>query len=66
MILSNHPDGLSTRKIRDELKEFGVPVGSGNHYLSNIITLLKKDRRIEGIQVPGGRIYRLKKESIFD
>lgn len=63
VILSNHPEGLNTIKIRDELKNYGVPVGSGNHYMSNIITLLKKDKRIEPVQVPGGKIYRLKKDA---
>lgn len=63
VILSNNPEGLSTIKIRDELKNYGVRVGSGNHYMSNIMTLLKKDKHIEVVQVPGGKIYRLKNDA---
>lgn len=63
VILSQFPDGLTSIQIRNQLKELGVKVGSGKYMMANVLTLLKKDKRIEVVQVPGGKVYRLKKEA---
>jgi hypothetical protein len=63
VILSQHPEGLTSMQIRDQLNERGVKVGSGKYYMANVLTLLKRDPRVERVQVLGGKIYRLRKDA---
>jgi len=63
LILSAHTEGLTTRQIRDHLVEYGVSIGDGKNYMSNLHTLLKRQNDVEMEGRGGVKYYRLRRDA---